>query len=88
MSCSSVSNKTVTLTVASNSLTKICIKVIVSTLLRDIQRPADTPLFTCGPLPFFSEESDQCGCCTEIEATKGEDISNHMALGKAAVEKL
>ena len=58
MDCNAVSNKIVTMTVASNSLAKIGIKMSVSTLCRYSQRPADTPLPTSGSMPFFSLEAE------------------------------
>ena len=58
MACSEVSNKTVTLTAASNALEKIGIKVIFSTLHRDSQRPAYAPLPPHGHPPFFLEEAE------------------------------
>ena len=36
----------------------IGIKVSVSTLRGDSQRPEDAPMPTCGPRPFFLEESE------------------------------
>ena len=56
MDGSSVAKNTVTLTAASNSLENFGIKVSVSTLRQDSQRPADVPLPTLGPSSFFSEE--------------------------------
>ena len=56
MDRSAVTNKIVTPTAASDSLANISIKVSVSTLCRDSQKPEDTPLPTCGPPPLLSEE--------------------------------
>ena len=56
MARSAVAKNTLTHTAASNSLAKIGIKVSVSILCRDIQRPSDAPLSMRGPLLFFSEE--------------------------------
>ena len=58
MDGSSVAKNTVTLTAASNSLENFGIKVSVSTLRQDSQRPADAPLPMCGPPPFFLEEAE------------------------------
>ena len=46
-------NKTCTPTAASNYIAKIGIKVNVSTLCRDSQRPENAPLPTCGTLSLF-----------------------------------
>ena len=53
-----VANKTVTPNAVSDALAKNGIKVIVSTLHWDSQRPADAPLPTRGPPLFFSEEAE------------------------------
>ena len=48
-----VANKTGTTNLHSNALANIGIKVSVSTLCRDSQRPANSPLPTHGTPPFF-----------------------------------
>ena len=57
MARSAFTNKTLNLTAASNELSKIGIKVSVSTVRRDSQRPVNAPLTTRGPPQFFSEEA-------------------------------
>ena len=58
MARSAVANKIVTPTVSSNALETNGIKVSVSTLRQDSQRPADATLPMCGPPPFFLEEAE------------------------------
>ena len=58
MAHSAVAKNNITPTAASNPLAKIGIKVNVSTLRRDSQRPADAPLPMHGPPPFFLEEAE------------------------------
>ena len=53
MDHSAFANKIVTQTETSKSPEKIGIKVSVSTLCRDSQRPADATLPRCGPPSFF-----------------------------------
>ena len=57
MNLSTVTNKTLTPTAASNPLEKIGIKVSVSTLHQDSQRPENAPLPTRGPPPLFLKEA-------------------------------
>ena len=57
LSQSVVANYTFTLNAASNSLENFGIKVSVSTIRRDSQRPVDAPLPKSGPLMFFLKEA-------------------------------
>ena len=57
MAHSAVDNNTITPTSASNALANFFIKVSVSKIRPDSQRPSDAPLTTLGPTPFFLEES-------------------------------
>ena len=53
MARSAVANKTTNPSATSNDLAKVGIKVSVSTLRQDSQRPVDTPLTKNGPPPFL-----------------------------------